>query len=182
MMDDDLLVYNTPDVRAFTMDSMHRLGVDGVRVTVSWKFVAGDLRRQPARLRGAKAANPRNYRTDIWDRFDAIVRLAQQDGMFVLFNVTGPGPRWAHPKRILRTSGLAVIHVLRRCRQSVDGDFRSGWRFRRRREQRKQNLFFGNGLGGGRPLAGGTINLLLQLAHAPLQLLDHRMSLSERCW
>src|SRR2546421_7160400 len=73
MMDDDLLVYNTPDVRAFTMDFMHRLGVDGVRVTVSWKFVADDLRRQPARLRGAKAANPRNYRADIWDRFDAIV-------------------------------------------------------------------------------------------------------------
>jgi hypothetical protein len=98
MMDDDLLVYNTPGVRAFTMDSMHRLGVDGVRVTVSWKFVADDLRRQPARLRGAKAANPRNYRADIWDRFDAIVRLAQQDNMVVLFNVTGPGPRWAHPK------------------------------------------------------------------------------------
>jgi hypothetical protein len=102
IMDDDLLVYNTPDVRAFSIDAMKRLGVDGLRVTVSWKFVAGDTRRTPARLRGRRAADPRNYRVDIWDRFDAILRLAQQNGMTVLFNVTGPGPRWAHPRAPFR--------------------------------------------------------------------------------
>src|SRR2546422_7701951 len=73
MMDDDLLVYNTPEVRASTLDFMKGLGVDGLRVTVSWKFVADDLRRQPARLRGRRAADPRNYRVDIWDRFDTLV-------------------------------------------------------------------------------------------------------------
>jgi hypothetical protein len=98
MMDDDLLVYNTDAVRAFALDFMKRLGVDGVRVTVSWQFVAGDSARRPARLRGARAADPRRYRADIWARFDALVREAQARGMLVLFNVTGPGPRWAHGK------------------------------------------------------------------------------------
>src|SRR5437763_3931331 len=98
MMDDDLLVYNTPEVRASTLDAMRGLGVDGLRVTVSWKFVADDLRRQPARLRGRRAADPRSYRPDIWDRFDSLLEMAQDRGMTVLFNPTGPGPSWAHPR------------------------------------------------------------------------------------
>ena len=78
---------------------MRAMGVDGVRVTVSWKFVSGEQsgrpRRRPPRLRGKRAEDPRNYRSDIWDRFDDIVRLAQANGITVLFNPTGPGPVWA---------------------------------------------------------------------------------------
>jgi hypothetical protein len=98
MMDDDLLVYGSDDVRRFTLDTMQRIGVEGVRVTVSWRFVADDLRRQPARLRGARAADPRSYRPEIWDRFDRLLHDAADRGMFVLLNPTGPGPRWAHPR------------------------------------------------------------------------------------
>jgi hypothetical protein len=102
MMDDDLLVFSTYGTREFTMNYMKSAGVDGVRVSVPWKFVSGEEggrpTRRPARLTGTRAENPRNYRADIWDRFDNIVRLARADGMIVLFNVTGPGPVWAHPK------------------------------------------------------------------------------------
>ena len=98
MMDDDLLVYSTPQVRADTLDAMKRLGVDGLRVTASWKFIADNRRRQPARLRGRRAADPRSYRSDIWDRFDSLLEMAQDRGMTVLLNPTGPGPRWAHPR------------------------------------------------------------------------------------
>ena len=102
MMDDDLLVYGTYGTRDFSMEYMKRAGADGLRITVSWKFIAGEQNgkpvRQPARLRGNRAENPRNYRSDIWDRFDDIVRLARNRGMFVLFNVTVPGPVWAHAK------------------------------------------------------------------------------------
>jgi hypothetical protein len=102
MMDDDLLLYSTYGTRDFAMEYMKRSGADGLRVTVQWKFVAGEENgkpvRQPARLRGARAEDPRNYRSDIWDRFDDIVRLARNRGMYVLFNVTGPGPVWAQPK------------------------------------------------------------------------------------
>jgi hypothetical protein len=106
MMDDDLLIYDTSGTREFSLDYMKRAGADGVRVTMSWKFVSGQENgkpvRQPARLRGARAENPRNYRADIWDRFDDIVRLARDRGMYVLFNVTGPGPVWAQPKAPFR--------------------------------------------------------------------------------
>src|SRR5437588_10603189 len=95
MMDDDQLVYATPSQRAAALDAMRRLGVQGVRVTVSWKFLAQDLRRRPARLRGRRAADPRNYSPRLWDNFDHLLEAAYGEGMFVLFNVTGPGPRWA---------------------------------------------------------------------------------------
>jgi hypothetical protein len=102
MMDDDALVYSHYQERESTIWHMRRIGVDGLRVTVSWKFVSGEEnrkpRRRPARLTGKRAEDPRSYRRDIWDRFDDIVRLAQANGMDVLFNVTGPGPVWAHPR------------------------------------------------------------------------------------
>lgn len=100
IMDDDLLLYDTYGARDFAMNYMKRSGADGVRVTVSWKFVSGESQgkpvRQPARLRGKRAENPRSYRSDIWDRFDDIVRLGKAYDLHVLFNVTGPGPVWAH--------------------------------------------------------------------------------------
>src|SRR3954447_2940992 len=102
MMDDDLLPYSTYQDRAFAMQYMKQSGVDGVRITVSWKFVSGEHNgkptRRPARLTGKRAENPRSYRRDIWDRFDDIVRLAKAYDMQVLFNVTVPGPVWAHPR------------------------------------------------------------------------------------
>ncbi|MDX6648570.1 MAG: hypothetical protein QOJ97_521 [Solirubrobacteraceae bacterium] len=102
MMDDDLLVFSTYGTREFIMGYMHNAGVDGVRVTVPWKFVSGEEGgrpvRRPARLTGKRAEDPRSYRSDIWDRFDDIVRLARTHGMVVLFNITGPGPVWAHPR------------------------------------------------------------------------------------
>jgi hypothetical protein len=42
VMDDDLLVYNTDPVRDSTLDFLKRSGVDGIRVTVSWKLVSGE--------------------------------------------------------------------------------------------------------------------------------------------
>ena len=83
------------------------MGVDGVRVTVSWKFVSGESkgrpRRRPPRLRGKRAEDPRNFRSDIWDRFDDIVRLAQANGITVLSQPhraragMGSGPRPPKP-------------------------------------------------------------------------------------
>ncbi len=99
IMDDDLLIYGSYADRASSLASMNKAGVDGIRVTVSWKFISGEQngkpRRVPARQRGRKAENPRNYRRDIWDRFDDIVRLAKANDIQVLFNITGPGPVWA---------------------------------------------------------------------------------------
>ncbi len=102
MMDDDLLIFDTYGTREFAMRYMKNSGADGVRVSVPWKFVSGESegrpKRRPPRFTGRRAESPRSYRSDIWDRFDDVVRLARDHNMIVLFNVTGPGPVWAHPK------------------------------------------------------------------------------------
>jgi hypothetical protein len=118
MMDDDLLVYRDDTTAAKTLTQMKSLGVDTVRVTVLWKNVAefakftkADLaklkgkknrrarnaaRRQNKRF---KPANPSTYPTRNWDRYDNLVRAAADRGIRVYFNITGPGPAWAHARK-----------------------------------------------------------------------------------
>jgi len=115
MMDDDLLVYRDDSTAAKTLTQMKSLGVDTVRVTVLWKtvaefakFTSSDLAqlkgKRNARTRAAalrqnkrfKPANPGTYPIRNWDRYDNLVRAASDRGIRVYFNVTGPGPRWAH--------------------------------------------------------------------------------------
>ncbi|MGH2839320.1 MAG: hypothetical protein ACRDKY_00665 [Solirubrobacteraceae bacterium] len=114
MMDDDLLVYRGPVTAQKTMTQMKSLGVDTIRVTVLWSIVAERARFTPAeikKLKGKKArrlaklqtkrfraSSPKTYPRTNWDRYDDLVRLARTVGLRVYFNVTGPGPAWAHAK------------------------------------------------------------------------------------
>jgi hypothetical protein len=111
MMDDDLLVYSSDATRDRAMETMRNLGADTVRVTLLWEIAAEDARFSSAQLRSLRgsareravrqnrrfrADNPRTYPTRNWDRYDNLVKKASEIGMEVYFNVTGPGPRWAH--------------------------------------------------------------------------------------
>ena len=115
MMDDDLLVYRDDSTAAKTLTQMKSLGVDTVRVTVLWKTVAEFARftkADLAKLKGEKnkrardaarrqnrrfkPADPATYPIRNWDRYDNLVKKASDVGIRVYFNVTGPGPRWAH--------------------------------------------------------------------------------------
>jgi hypothetical protein len=91
MQDDNQLVYSTAHVRESTLRRMKALGVDAVRVTVLWDAIAG--RRKPR-----DARNPKSYPPSRWDRYDDLVRIAQKFGIAIYFDVTPPGPRWAHAK------------------------------------------------------------------------------------
>jgi hypothetical protein len=125
MMDDDLLVYRDDSTAAKTLTQMKSLGVDTVRVTVLWKTVAEFARftksdlaqlkgKKNARVRAAarrqnkrfKPANPSTYPIRNWDRYDNLVRAASDRGIRVYFNVTGPGPRWAHATKPKGSSAL----------------------------------------------------------------------------
>ncbi len=101
MMDDDLLLYRGDTVRDNAMKKMKSLGVDTVRVTVLWETVAEEARSTRARRkRFARlgAANPKVYPVKTWDKYDRLVRAAEILGLNVYFNVTGPGPAYAHAK------------------------------------------------------------------------------------
>jgi hypothetical protein len=123
MMDDNLLLYRNDNVAARTLTQMQSLGVDAVRVTVLWKNVAENarfskaelaklpkgrikraLQRQTSRF---KATNPSTYPIRNWDRYDNLVKAAADNGIRVYFNVTGPGPAWAHTKPPANLRGLA---------------------------------------------------------------------------
>ena len=120
MMDDDLLVYRDDSTAAKTLTQMKSLGVDTVRVTVLWsvvaenaKFSKAEISKLPKKFRAAaqkqsrrfKAINPKTYPTRNWDRYDNLVKSAQDQGIRIYFNITGPGPAWAHeapPKALSR--------------------------------------------------------------------------------
>jgi hypothetical protein len=98
MMDDDLLLYRGDNVRDEAMKRMKNLGVDYVRVTVLWEVAAHQARSTRKRKRKFRAENPATYPIHNWDRYDRLVEAGRTLGVGVYFNVTGPGPRWAHAK------------------------------------------------------------------------------------
>lgn len=100
MMDDDQLLYRGDDARDAALRRMKSLGVDYVRVTVLWSIVAEHAKvdRQGKRRKNFKADNPRTYVKGKWDRYDRLVRAGATLGIGIYFNVTGPGPPWAHKK------------------------------------------------------------------------------------
>ena len=98
MMDDDLLLYRGPVVQEQALQRMKGLGVDYVRVTVLWSLAAENVRSTRARRKRFRAARPSTYPHRNWDRYDGLVRAAKRVGIGVLFNVTGPGPDFAHGK------------------------------------------------------------------------------------
>jgi hypothetical protein len=98
MMDDDLLLYRGPVIQEQTLLRMKGLGVDYVRATVLWSLAAQDVRSTRARRKRFQAARPSTYPHRNWDRYDELVRAAKRVGIGVYFNVTGPGPDFAHGK------------------------------------------------------------------------------------
>jgi hypothetical protein len=96
MQDDDQLVYRDDATRDNALRQMKALGVDVVRVTVLWKNVAAKMSRKTARTKDLRI--PRSYGVKTWNRYDNLVRSAQQLGIGVYFSVTGPAPAYAHGK------------------------------------------------------------------------------------
>ncbi len=91
--DDSLLEYNTPIGVSQTLDTLHALGVNRIRVSVFWGIVAPSPKSK-ARPR-FDAADPSAYPAGAWDRYDRIATFAAAKGIAVNFNVTDPAPLWA---------------------------------------------------------------------------------------
>ncbi|MFL5821778.1 MAG: hypothetical protein ACJ76S_13940 [Solirubrobacteraceae bacterium] len=94
MFQDDLqLLYSGGDRRDATLKTLQAIGVDSIRVFVSWNSIA------PNPTSGSRpafnAANPAAYGAAVWDRYDELVRAATRRGMSVLFTPTAPIPVWA---------------------------------------------------------------------------------------
>jgi hypothetical protein len=92
--DDNHLLYADRATVAATLDELKGLGVDTIRVTVEWAYIAPhpSSRAEPT---GFDAANPADYDSGAWSRYDRVVEMAAARGIGVDFNVTAPGPVWA---------------------------------------------------------------------------------------
>jgi hypothetical protein len=95
LLDDDQLIYSTPKHMVQTLETLHTLGVDVVKVSVVWQLIAPNA--NSSRRPNFDATNPAAYPPGAWSRWDTLVETAQQLGMKVYFLVIGPAPVWAVP-------------------------------------------------------------------------------------
>jgi hypothetical protein len=112
MMDDDQLLYRGDAARDAAMKRMKALGVDYVRVTVLWSVVAENAKtdRRGKKRPKFKADQPGTYPKGNWDKYDRLVRAGKSLGIGIYFNVTGPGPSWAHKKPPKKLASLAATY------------------------------------------------------------------------
>jgi hypothetical protein len=96
LLDDQQLIYSGDAHMVSTLQKLHSLGVDVVKVSLVWQLIAPEQRSD--RRPGFNAGNPAAYPPGAWQRWDLLVETAHQLGMKVYFLLIGPSPRWAVPK------------------------------------------------------------------------------------
>jgi len=91
--DDPMLVYGTPEQMTSTLDTLQSFGVDRIRVSVFWAFVApaNDKPQKPS----FDATDPAQYPAENWAPYDRLIQAALARGILVNLNLTSPVPRWA---------------------------------------------------------------------------------------
>lgn len=106
LMDDNQLIYSSPEHVARTLSQLASLGVDRVKVSVVWSLVAPDA-GSSTRPR-FDATDPRAYPPGAWDRYDTLVRLAQAAGLKTYFQFTPSIPTWAIDRSLPGGQGLPL--------------------------------------------------------------------------
>jgi hypothetical protein len=91
--DDRILVQGTPAEADEAVAAWKALGVDTVRIIVSWQAVAPG-RTDPAQPAGFTPADPNDTHYDFGPTDAALARV-RAAGMKVMLTITGPGPLWS---------------------------------------------------------------------------------------
>lgn len=95
LMDDDELIYSSPDHVAQRLQQIASLGVDQVKVSMVWSLVAPNA--TALRKPDFDATDPAAYPDGAWDRYDTLVRISRSLGMSVYFQISPLSPTWALP-------------------------------------------------------------------------------------
>src|SRR6476620_4980765 len=88
IQDDARVIASGDNTRNATLDEMRGLGADVVKISISWRDLAG----------AGKPSNPDDpnaYPAAKWAPYDAAVQGAAARGLGVFLNVNGPAPDWA---------------------------------------------------------------------------------------
>lgn len=103
LLDDDQLIYVSTKHMEQTLQTLHSLGVDTIKVSVVWQLIAPNA--NSTTRPSFDATNPAAYPPGAWTRWDALVETAHRLGMNVYFLVIGPAPLWAVPARAPHDQG-----------------------------------------------------------------------------
>ncbi len=92
-MDDNQLIYASPQHMASTLREIKALGVDRVKVTVVWSLIAPDASSQHKPK--FDPTDPAAYPYGAWTRWDQLVAWCRLLGLKVYFQIGPPAPLWA---------------------------------------------------------------------------------------
>jgi hypothetical protein len=118
IQDDARVIASGADTRNATLDEMRSLGADVVKISISWRALAGS----------GKPANPDDpnaYPAAAWEPYDAAIQGAVARGLGVFLNVNGPAPDWASKgsSGISRPDASAFGHFARAVGARYSGAF-----------------------------------------------------------
>jgi len=121
LQDDPKIVYAaSPASLDRTLAMLRALGVDRIRVSVTWELFGPDPGSREKPNFPSDPGDPASYDSGAWGRFDGIVRQAAKHGLGVLFNVSGPAPHWAAG---LKPGGGVFPHYVKNPDPKAFGDF-----------------------------------------------------------
>jgi hypothetical protein len=93
LFQDEALITQNAGTRGPTLDEVKGLGVDMIKVQLSWNVVAPSGRTKP---KGFDGRDPSQYPG--WARYDETIAAIKAHGMRVMFALAPPAPRWATGK------------------------------------------------------------------------------------
>lgn len=93
LFQDEALITQNAGTRGPTLDEVKALGVDMIKVQLSWNVVAPGGRTKP---KGFDGRDPSQYPG--WARYDDTIAAIKAHGMRVMFALAPPAPRWATAK------------------------------------------------------------------------------------
>ena len=123
LQDDGQLIYASPQHMAQTLEQLSSLGVDRVKVSLIWWLVAPNP--TSTRRPNFNATDPAAYPAGAWDRYDMLVRMAQELGLKVYFEFSPADPAWAVARGESTTPRTATRS--RPGPKAVPAVRRSGW-------------------------------------------------------
>ena len=95
-MEDERLLFESPESAADAINAWTGLGVDTVRMHARWGEIAPSVR-----MPGFSPTDPDDPAYE-WEKLDTAVDLVRAAGMEILLTVSGPGPGWTSRDRVRR--------------------------------------------------------------------------------
>ena len=109
LQDDAQLIYASPQHMAQTLEQLSSLGVDRVKLSLVWWLVAPNA--TSTRRPNFNASDPAAYPPGAWDRYDMLVRMAQELGLKTYFEFSPADPAWAVARGESTKQGPSLGHA-----------------------------------------------------------------------